>query len=1016
MVFAKIYVLIACSLMLPVAVASAQMQVLPPVMFDESADKAVPLALAAMEADVQVTGFAARVRLTMTFWNPSNRPRAGNVYIPLPAHATVSAYALDIQGAMVDGVAVPRERARRVYQTVMARGIDPGIVEWTKGNVFKTRVFPVPALGIRTVRVEYVQLLDQNASGAFFRLPLAFKTRLPSFKLAVEVLDTTVQPLVTAGPFGAMDFSSWRQGFRMVREQKDISLEQDLVVQLPAGASKTVQIQTAADGTRYASWFGMKEQIDSKLAVAKPMAGTPAVFPDSLNIHMYVDMSASRAEADREKLYKTLRLFFGSRAKTAELQVSIFRNRLDTSRAFTVRNGNIEAVLQFLESQPFDGSTRLRDLPKPAAACNFALLVSDGLSTQGTAAFEPGVPVFVLSGEPKFDAAKLSAMADASGGALVRLDSPELAAQQIGSPSFRFMGASVRSGTLGSILPIAGSASLSAGGSNLLGVVAILESDTAELDLQFGYGPGQSVKIPVRFSTRDDSTAAESNGAYPDKPVFAILWAQSELARLSSRLDSETPAMLEAMTALGTRFGLVSPGTSLLVLESLSQYVEFKIEPPASLAEMRLAWKQAMDANAKDVQQQQGERIESLVFQWNERVKWHNTSFSYPPAYRFVEPKAERERESSAAGAVAGSVANERDDLVHNAPEAPAPARALAADSDAKKSDAADGKPEDTVAEPALTIQAWRPDTPWIRELETAVGTKAATSQKAGKLGDSEAKIAYERYLVVRKQYLASPGFYLDCGDWFVSGGQLQLGMRIWSNLAELDLENPGLLRIFAHRLEQNHDLQAALEVFEQVLAMRPEEPQSHRDLALVLGKSGEYGRACTLLYEVARAAWDRTAGIEVIALMELNALYPKALAAKQRLPSIDKRLLKLLDADIRIVLNWDADLSDMDLWVVEPSGEKAYYGNQRTHIGGLVSEDVTGGYGPEEYVIRKAMKGQYAIKVNYYGNQNPELSGTVTLQVEVITNFGRSNEKRSMLTLQLKGASDTYTVGDIKF
>ena len=44
--------------------------------------------------------------------------------------------------------------------------------------------------------------------------------------------------------------------------------------------------------------------------------------------------------------------------------------------------------------------------------------------------------------------------------------------------------------------------------------------------------------------------------------------------------------------------------------------------------------------------------------------------------------------------------------------------------------------------------------------------------------------------------------------------------------------------------------------------------------------------------------------------------------------------------------MTWDADLTDMDLHVIEPSGEEAYYSHNRTRIGGMVSRDFTAGYG----------------------------------------------------------------------
>ena len=44
--------------------------------------------------------------------------------------------------------------------------------------------------------------------------------------------------------------------------------------------------------------------------------------------------------------------------------------------------------------------------------------------------------------------------------------------------------------------------------------------------------------------------------------------------------------------------------------------------------------------------------------------------------------------------------------------------------------------------------------------------------------------------------------------------------------------------------------------------------------------------------------------------------------AYNYRIP-LDARLIKNLDTDVRIVLTWDADQTDVDLWVTEPSGEK---------------------------------------------------------------------------------------------
>jgi len=153
-----------------------------------------------------------------------------------------------------------------------------------------------------------------------------------------------------------------------------------------------------------------------------------------------------------------------------------------------------------------------------------------------------------------------------------------------------------------------------------------------------------------------------------------------------------------------------------------------------------------------------------------------------------------------------------------------------------------------------------------------------------------------------------------------------------------------------------------------------------------------------------------------VIALMELNRIIPLAREAGKTEISLDRRLIKLLDVDVRIVLTWDADNTDVDLWVTEPSGEKAFYSSPLTKAGGHVSADFTEGYGPEEYVIHHAKPGRYVIQADYYGSRAQTLQGPVTVQADVYTNYGRKNEKRQRLTLRLDKEKDTTTVGEINF
>lgn len=125
--------------------------------------------------------------------------------------------------------------------------------------------------------------------------------------------------------------------------------------------------------------------------------------------------------------------------------------------------------------------------------------------------------------------------------------------------------------------------------------------------------------------------------------------------------------------------------------------------------------------------------------------------------------------------------------------------------------------------------------------------------------------------------------------------------------------------------------------------------------------------------------------------------------------------LEKLLDLDIRIVLSWDTDKVDIDLIVIDPTDEKTYCGNPDSRMGGHVSRDFTEGYGPEEYLLKKGVAGKYKIAANYFGNSSRTLVGPITVKADVFVNYGRPNEKHSVIGLRLKNSGNEIQVGEIE-
>lgn len=973
-----------------------------------------PLEVKSVEMEARIHGALAETRMTVTFYNPWELETEGELNFPLPEGATVSGYALDINGTMVDGAVVEKHKGREVYEKIVRENLDPGLVEMTAGNNFKTRVFPIPALGFRTVMVRYVSSLVDGKNGLLYSIPLRFPEKVAEFRLRVEVVRPPDAPQVSQGGPSGFAFKPWRDGFLAETRLKDTQLNQDLDVEieLPRVARKPVQVETASDGRDY--FLIHHAPPVQETTVQKTTAQKTAEPKPIERVAVYWDASGSRQDSDTKRAILFLKAFFEKhRDREIQADLSVFRNEMEQVESFRVQKGDAGLLIAACREVSYDGGTSIGALLDPPPGTDCVLLFTDGLSNFGREDMgEMSVPYFIFCGDAGANHAFLRSLALSTGGEYFNLAvlDDETVIEGMGREPLRFLGAEYTSGHVTESYPKPRHPV-----SGRFAFAGKLNRKSAKVILNFGTGS--------QVTHTEEFTVSSSDASPGD--LMRTAWAQKKLDDLLIQPKKNSKAIAE----LGKEHGLVTPGTSLIVLEDIGQYIEHRIEPPASLPELRARYHEAAGRQEAEAIQENQAKIETLLSLWNARVSWWETRFDYPPDFQCDEdgniggemeeqlgeemgsggePDAEPEFASfSRHGGTEGDGLESTfamPDEEFDAGEmrsamtgAPAMNEAMAPESDGLEDPG--GPPGDPTG-PSIQVKAWNPDVPYLEKLREA------------RPGEE-----YQVYLSQRNEYRESPGFFLDAGDFFDEKGDRGLALRVWSNIAELELENAAMLRILAHRLAQAEELELALPLFEEALNIRPEEPQSHRDLALVLGRLGEYGRAIELLHAVVMGEWDdRFPEIELIALMELNAMLPKAKEAGEKINPLDPRLARLLDLDLRIILTWDADLSDMDLWVIEPSGEKSYYGHPDTRIGGHLSKDFTQGYGPEEYIIKNAMRGDYDIKVNFFADHAPALAGTVTLQVDIFTNYGRVDEERKSITVRLRENKETLDVGQVSF
>ncbi|MCR5413193.1 MAG: DUF2135 domain-containing protein [Kiritimatiellae bacterium] len=887
----------------------------------------------ALEVKALVRGLYARVETTITIKNPNPRPISAPLRIPLPDGGAVCGYRLEIDGTMVPSVAVPKEQARVAFETEQRRGVDPGLAEAVKGNVFQTRVYPVPANGSRKIRVDYVApLVLSGGDSAALSLPMP-DVALESRKIDISVEDGAGAPEL--GGLGDKRFEHAARVWTVSSSETNLTPRADVLVALP-------KLPDTVEMTEH--WNGELFRL-----VSKKTKGAEEITAGE-NPFVIWDASASRL-GDHEKEFEILRSLV-----KGKVSLLLLRNALEPELKFA----GAEELISFLKTIDYDGGTKiapnLRDFTALFAEPKI-LFFTDGMDT---------LSLSPCNSSDNFKEGRITAF------------------------------------------------------------VSGAERDVFALECLCGRVVDVRVwpNLPAR-TVEVYRTESTMGGFPPEMPVLSVAWAIKRAEQLSGSSVEHKDELME----LGRRFGVASKACSLLVLESLDQWIRYDIEPPKELAKMHADWLEGRKGRMELTPEGKAERhLYALVDYWNERKAWHQRDFKKDPNRKSRPVEAEEEvgflrSAGFSLGATNGSerrravAAAEMDD------DMPMPeACAMAVDDEvmAERSlaESKSARPGRQGAAAKIQVKAWSPDTPWMKALDAA--------------GDVEA--AKKAYLALRKEWAKSPAFILDSAGWFYAHGDKAFAERVISNLAELRIEDAALLRVMAWRLSEGGSRALEVDTLRRVLALRPEDPQSHRDLALALdrwaretvavdpGWAAMYAEEALKHYgKTILTPWQRHAvEFSSIALEERNAFVAWIKTQDWRgstvkIPELDDRLSGVLDCDMRVVMAWDADETDVDIHVTEPDGEEAYYANRLTFHGGRTSMDITDGYGPEEYEIRVAPKGKYKVRAHYYASHQQAVFGPATVTATIFTNWGRSDQKSERLSIRLDKKKEMVDLGEVE-
>jgi len=121
---------------------------------------------------ISVDEGVASFQVEQVFRNNTDRQLEATFYFPLPEEASLSEFAMWINGKKTKGEILERNQAVAIYEEIVRRMIDPGVLEYVGRDLIRARIFPIPPNGTQKVQVCFESLVEIEGQLAQVRYPL----------------------------------------------------------------------------------------------------------------------------------------------------------------------------------------------------------------------------------------------------------------------------------------------------------------------------------------------------------------------------------------------------------------------------------------------------------------------------------------------------------------------------------------------------------------------------------------------------------------------------------------------------------------------------------------------------------------------------------------------------------------------------------------------------------------------------------------------------------------------------
>lgn len=556
-----------------------------------------PLGIKYQRVATEIVDGTAVTKVEQVFVNSAPRQLEAHFVFPLPRGAALQDFYLWINGKKTKGEVLEKQKATDIYEGIVRRLQDPGLLEYIDTDAFRARVFPVPANGEQKIELTFSQVLEFQSGIYQYHYPLGAGSRgAPSLTVRQDFVFSA--HITSKTPIRSVYSPTHKMG---VNKKNDSDATAGLELGAGTDISKDLDLfYTVSDkaiGFSFLPYRPNSEEPGFFMALLSPKTELKADEVMPKRITFVMDTSGSMM-GERIKLARDS-MKYGVQRLNAKDEFNVVRFSTDVESLFEkpqlATEANVKKALEFVASFEAIGGTAideglqraLKDAEGRGAMQHIVLFVTDGHPTVGVTE-EPDIASRARGGNKGSRVFTFGVGEDLNARLLDRI-----AEDGRGTSDFARDGKDFEVRVSGLFDKVANP------------VLADLSLDLAAFGAYDVYPKklpdlfkGTQLVVTGRYRTPKEAAVVLSGSMNGKKTVYEYradavkegkaydfvprLWAIRKVGYLLDeiRLHGEKPELKDEIVMLGKKYGIVTPYTSYLVVEDVAPVANNMRPPP----------------------------------------------------------------------------------------------------------------------------------------------------------------------------------------------------------------------------------------------------------------------------------------------------------------------------------------------------------------------------------------------------------------------------------------------------